>query len=111
MLFGKEEKAKEDKATDAQVTVNNCAQGVSSGLSRNECLMATVLAQTILPHLDKIVAERLAEIQKLLEERLDLQDAAFRRLHQKFNLILEEDGRVIVNVPEHLEIRKVAKAK
>jgi len=57
------------------------------------------------------VTKKVAQIERELDAAISTQRAAIERLGAKLQLLLLEDGREIVDVPEHMEIRKAAKAK
>jgi hypothetical protein len=97
-----------DPRDQTKAQCNSKSLGPSSD---DDAALAAAVAKSLQPRIEKLFRERLDNIEELLGQRLDMQDAYVGRLGKKVQLMLLEDGREIVCVPEHLEIRKAAKAK
>jgi hypothetical protein len=117
-MFGRNKEA-------ATNLTNNCDKGTdapASALPLLQELQVNLIESRVRSHIDKAIAVGLA---RLTAELRSCYDASLKthgeilRNHREFinklgdqiQLVLLEDGREIVNVPEHMEIRKVPKGR
>jgi hypothetical protein len=111
MLFGRKEcepEASDNKASLGKETFGRTA-GTAAGEAAPSFTYSDVAAQ--IEELTRSYEQRFDELNRFLGDRLRGQDQAIRRLEDALQLALLEDGRELVAVPAHMEIRKVTKHK
>lgn len=94
------------------------ADAIADRIDGNLSALHAQLISRLQGHIDKAIAEGLAKIQKDVNARLAghweilrSHADALNKHGDRLQLVLLEDGREFVDVPAHMEIRKVSKGR
>lgn len=115
-MFGRKEE--EAAATDCRQAATDGGASSNKAASALSAFQEQLIINRLRGHIDKAVAEGLAKIQRSLDaplanhrEILRSHAAAINKHGDRLQVILLADGRELVDLPEHMEIRKIPKGR